>query len=96
MKYKNKRYNKKYRSTGSSNLSELIFIQLTACGIVMLGLLVLFILSPASLEIRAGIEGVLNNTDFFVADINLNAQHHIPEDFSIDESLLDEVEWRNP
>ena len=90
------------------NLKETFFVQITACGILTLGILVFVMLSPTSTNLRSGITYTLADNNFFGPHIPLlntatlqnpqpqeaPLQGHQPQDFSIDESLLDDVNWR--
>lgn len=118
MKYKNRRHLKKQKS--QSKLMDRFFIQFTACSIIMLGMLIMILLSPASYMIRVALSDVLSEGEFFGPSItsimnNISAEgtveettqpselqndedvqdNSVPEDFRIDEQILEEMEWRN-
>lgn len=102
MSYKNKRYYKKEKRI--SFAKETFFVQLTACGILILGLLVFMITSPTASEVRSYINEVITSRDFLqpsiielvqnIAFIQQPQEVHTPQDFSIDEEVLEDLQWR--
>ncbi|MCL1936126.1 MAG: hypothetical protein FWF57_07135 [Defluviitaleaceae bacterium] len=100
MKKKNKRYKSKQKNSSENNLKETFFLQTTACGIIILGILVVTMVSPAY-NVRSTIASIIQNDDFFYIEFLQNTfwevenTYHEAEDFRIDEELLEEINWRN-
>ena len=117
--YKNARHTNRHRATASKKAyrgprrahqteppmtyKDTFFFQVTACGILTLGILVLAMFSPNSYNIRSQIVRTIHTTDFWsVTDFATSGYatpstgypDHIAEDFRIDERLLDSVAFR--
>lgn len=103
----NKRYTNSSRYSDNEPLTykDTFFFQVTACGIITLGILVLVMFSPNSYAIRNQIVHTIHTADVWsfavltppetVMQNNSTAQpEHIAEDFRIDERLLDDVAFR--
>ena len=84
---------------------DTFFFQVTACGIITLGILVLVMFSPNSYAIRNQIVHTIHTADVWSfavltppEQVMQNSEpiqpEHVVEDFRIDERLLDDVAFR--
>ena len=91
-----KRRSTKQKSDTNLNLKEIFLLQLTACGIIMLGFLVASMLSDNfSHDIRAGLGQMLNNQEFFAqspypGEVGDASTDFLYRDFRINEELLED------
>ena len=83
-----------------AGLKDLVFFQATACGILVLGLLVLVMISTNAPTLRDTIASAIGSNELTLPAFEQTLVQPdtepamTPTDFDIDEALLDDVIWR--